>query len=80
MERKTGNISPGTWYILLLLFIVVSTGFNAWLIYNSLTDRDQQEISITTIKRRGYPTYGEKEKKDNLFKNSSMDSITLKQE
>lgn len=69
MERKTSTITPGTWYILLLLFVMVSIAFNSWLIYDSLTDREGREIYLSTAGERDAPFSGDNGQNDTLSKN-----------
>ena len=76
MERKTSTITPGTWYILLLLFVTVSIAFNSWLIYDSLMEREKEEIYLSTRKERAYPGIGETGRNDSLSTSPPTDSLS----
>ena len=76
MERKTKSFSPGTWYILLLLFVTVSIAFNSWLIYDSLMEREKEEIYLSTRKERAYPGIGETGRNDSLSTSPPTDSLS----
>lgn len=76
MERKTQNVSPRTWAVLLAGFVVVSAGFNAWLIWYNLTGKDRQEISVTPPEKDRYITGPGDKVQDSLLR----DSLLLKEE
>ncbi|MBC9797582.1 hypothetical protein [Sinomicrobium weinanense] len=72
MERKTENISPKMWAVLLTGFVMVSVGFNAWLIWYSISGKDRQEISVTPVQKPGYITRPGNEVLDSLVKDSLL--------
>ncbi|WP_268224947.1 hypothetical protein [Sinomicrobium oceani] len=70
MERKTENISARAWAVLLVGFVVISAGFNTWLIWHSLSGREQQEVSVTPAQKPGHITGSGSEALDSLVKDS----------
>ncbi|SFB79541.1 hypothetical protein SAMN04487891_102377 [Flagellimonas taeanensis] len=79
MERKTSTITPGTWYILLLLFVMVSIAFNSWLIYDSLTDREGREIYLSTVGKRDAPFSDDNGQNDTLSKKHPLEPLHTEQ-
>ncbi|MBO0353568.1 hypothetical protein J0656_06015 [Muricauda ruestringensis] len=79
MERKTSNFSHGTWYILLFILITVSIGFNSWLIYDSLMEREEQEIFLSNTKENENPTFDQTRLNDTLSNNRPADPLVIDQ-
>ncbi|HQS33990.1 MAG: hypothetical protein ACYCZO_10515 [Daejeonella sp.] len=51
MEKLTAKLSSGNWKIVLVLFVLLTGGYNAYLILNAFTQKEIKSFAVTPIKK-----------------------------
>ncbi len=51
MEKRTKNFSRHTWFVLLVLFVVFTGSYSAYLAVHAIADKGHPSFSITPIKK-----------------------------
>jgi hypothetical protein len=51
MEKRTKNFSRRTWFVFLVLFVVFTGSYSAYLAVHALADKGYPSFSITPIKK-----------------------------
>jgi len=54
MEKFTAKLSYGNWKIVLALFVLLTGGYNVYLIVNAFTHKDIKTFSVTPIRKPGH--------------------------
>lgn len=51
MEKRTGSFSRGNWTLLLILFVMLTGGYDAYLLVSSFTAKAGKAFTITPIRK-----------------------------
>lgn len=51
MEKLTAKLSYGNWKIVLVLFVLLTSGYNVYLVVNAFTHKNIKSFSVTPIRK-----------------------------